>query len=209
MKRLLRHSLLFALLLGLRAPAFAAEPNPPVAETPSPSAVAPAPNLAVGLVIDLLPTVLSATTRHFGGSFQTWLGVGHWRVRMVGAHLHMPDALGARNGYTNQETTVMAGIVDYVFGAHFDGFWVGTGFEDWMNGIGHKAHPGRRAYWNNAVYTLGGGYIWRVYKNLYIEPWVAGHALLNNPSVRLDAKRHKPFPLTGEASLKIGYFFDL
>lgn len=198
------------ILLSCALPAFAAADMPAAAPVTSPvTSPAPAPPLAVGFVIDLLPTALSASSKHFGGSFQTWVGVGHLRFRAVAAHLHMPDALGARDGYKDQETTVMAAIVDYVFGRHFDGFWVGTGFEGWMNNIGHKAHPGRRAYWNNAVYTIGGGYIWRAIGNFYLEPWVAGHVLLNNPSVRLDAKRYKPFPLSGEASLKIGYFFDI
>ncbi len=57
-----------------------------------------------------------------------WLGVGHARIRFVSAHLEVPDAFAfAPKGFRDPTTTAFATIIDFTFGAHFDGFWVGSG----------------------------------------------------------------------------------
>lgn len=176
------------------------------------SALAPLPTssrkLALGFTLDLLPTVLSATAGEFGMSGQIWMGIDHLRLRLVGAKISQPDWLAAKNGFRNRDTVVGALIFDYVFGDHFDKWWVGTGFEFWQNSIEHKNADGR-AYWTNLVWTLGAGYIWRVVGNFYIEPWAAVHVVMNDPDVSLADKSYNPFPVMGEVSLKIGWFFDL
>lgn len=191
MKRLLLIPTLFIACLAL--PAMAEE------ETPR----------AVGVTVDLLPTVMSATTGHAGGSLQVWGGIDHWRLRAVGAHMHMPNWLAAAHGFKDQETTVLAGIVDYTFGPRFDGWWVGTGFEAWMNTIGHSHAGHQRVAWFNPVYTVGGGYIWMITHGFYVEPWAAGHVLMARPRVSLVGDTYRSFTITGEASLKIGYAFSL
>ena len=165
--------------------------------------------LALGFTLDLLPTVLSATAGEFGMSGQIWVGIDHLRLRLVGAKISQPDWLAAKNGFRNRDTAVEALIFDYVFGDHFDKWWIGTGFELWQNSIEHKNADGLRAYWTNLVWTLGVGYIWRVVGNFYIEPWAAVHVVMNDPDVRLAEKTYNPFPVMGEVSLKIGWFLNL
>ncbi len=86
--------------------------------------------MALGFNVDLLPTVLSAANGRLGYAPQVWLGLGHARVRFVGAHLEPPDAFAfAPSGFRNPTTTAFASILDYTFGPRFDGPWVGSGFE--------------------------------------------------------------------------------
>jgi hypothetical protein len=151
---------------------------------------------------------MSAVEGQFGFAGQAWVGIDHLRIRMVGAHYYTPQFLIGDNGFKNQNTNTLAWIFDYVFGNHFDGWWVGTGFELWLNNIGHKGMSAT-ADWNSAVWTVGGGYIWRFWKNLYIEPWAAMHVVMNQHDVNLGGYKYTPLQVTGEVSLKIGWFFDL
>jgi hypothetical protein len=169
----------------------------------------PARNLALGLTLDLLPIVMSATAGEFGMSSQVWLGVDHLRFRLVGAQLSQPNWLAARDGFQNQSSTVGALIFDYVFGDHFDKWWIGTGIEVWRSSIGHEDAGRHRACWTNAVWTAGAGYIWPVYGNFYLEPWGAAHVVLNDPQIVLAGKSYNPRPVMGEVSLKVGWFLDL
>jgi hypothetical protein len=125
--------------------------------------------LALGFNIDLLPTALSAANGKLGYAPQVWFGIGHARVRFVGAHLEPPKALAfAPNGFRHPTITVFASIIDYTFGPHFDGWWIGSGFEVWQSSIEHDAAPGT-ARWNSTVFTVGGGHIWQVGENFYLD----------------------------------------
>ena len=171
---------------------------------------APAPRrLALGFAIDLLPTVLSATAGQFGMSGQIWVGIDHVRLRLVGAQIADPNWLAADQGFRDRESTVLAFLVDYVFGPHFDRWWVGTGFELWENSIVNVNAPGEQANWSNVVWTLGGGYIFRFRRNFYVEPWAAGHVVMNDPDVTLGGQTYHSTRVLAEVSLKLGWFLDL
>jgi hypothetical protein len=163
---------------------------------------------AVGLTIDVLPTIMSATEKKPGYAFQTWFGSGHMRLRAVGAHMYYNDKLIGNNAFKDQSLNVGALIVDYVFGNHFDGAWVGGGYELWNNGIKNKK-TGQTHHWNNNVMTIGGGYIVPVKGNFYIEPWGAAHLILNNKTIHSGDSSFTPKRFSAEVSLKTGYFFDL
>jgi hypothetical protein len=165
--------------------------------------------MALGFNLDLFPTVISAANGKAGYAPQVWLGIEPVRIRFVGAHLEPPDALAfADKGFRHPTTTAFAAILDYTTGPHFDGFWAGAGFELWEQSI---EHDGIRAtaHWTSAVFTVGGGYIWRFSGNFFLDPWLAAHATLNPQTIALGTFEYKPFPLTAEASLKIGWFADL
>jgi hypothetical protein len=165
--------------------------------------------MALGFNIDLLPTVLSAANGKLGYAPQVWLGIGRARVRFVGSHLEPPDAFAfAPSGFRNPTTTAFATVLDYTFGPHFDGPWVGSGFEVWQESIEHDGVPGM-ARWTNTVFTVGGGYIWRFAGNFFLDPWVALHGVLNPQTVSLGGFDYKPPPVLGEASLKVGWFMPL
>lgn len=166
--------------------------------------------MAAGFQLDLFPTVVSALDGNLGYAPQVWLGVGPARLRLVGAHLEPPDGLAfADEGFINPSTTVLAAIIDYTFGDHFDGWWVGAGFEQWQRTIEHRQVPGARATWHSTIATVGGGYIWRVAGNFYLDVWAALHATMNPETVTIGPHAWRPGALTPSGSLKVGYFFDL
>jgi hypothetical protein len=164
---------------------------------------------ALGFNIDLLPTALSAANGKLGYAPQVWLGVGHARIRFVGAHLEPPKAFAfAPNGFRNPTVTVFASIIDYTFGSRFDGWWLGSGFEVWQSSIEHDAVVGT-ARWNSTVFTVGGGYIWRVRGDFFLDAWAGAHVVLNPQAVTLGAFQYDPFPLQAEASMKVGWFLPI
>ncbi|MDB4977319.1 MAG: hypothetical protein JWN48_5660 [Myxococcaceae bacterium] len=157
--------------------------------------------MAIGFNLDLLPTVICAANKKLGYAPQVWLGVGHARIRFVGAHLQPLDAVAfAPHGFHHATTTVFASIIDYTFGSRFDGAWIGSGMEVWQRSIQHSDVAGR-ARWNSTVFTARGGYIWRFLGHFYVDPWAGVHATLNPQSVTLGAHHYKPFPLQDEASV--------
>jgi len=135
--------------------------------------------MTLGFTTDLLPIVVSATEDEFGKSGQVWLGVESLRLRLVGADIFMPDGISANNGFTNRRITTYAFIVDKCFGEHYDGWWVGSGFELWMNEMEHEDAPGENVEWNNVAWTLGGGYTWRFWNDFFLA-----FLLLRQPAVQ-------------------------
>ena len=165
--------------------------------------------MALGFNLDLLPTVLSGMHGKLGYAPQVWLGIGHARIRFVGAHLEPPDAFAfAPSGFHNPTTTAFASIIDYTFGPRFDGAWIGSGFEIWQSSIEHDDVAGA-ARWTSTVFTLGGGYIWRVAGTFFLDLWAGSHAVLNPQTISLGGSDYRPFPLQGEVSLKVGWFLPL
>jgi hypothetical protein len=160
----------------------------------------------VGFAIDLLPPVLSATTGNFGYSGQVWYGYKKFRVRGVIADFYMPDKLMGNEGFQDLHTTATALIFDYFRDYNFKGWWVGAGVEMWSNKITSKTDYNNYAY-KDYVATAGLGYIFKVYKNFYVEPWGAVHYVLSNESVSVTNAEYKTKKFQGEVSLKIGWHF--
>ena len=121
------------------------------------------------------------------------------------------DALYVGNmsaGRFVEQEHIGALIADYVFGDNMTGFWIGSGVEMWMNEIGHK-DTSEKARWTNGVLTVGGGHIWKLAGNLYINPWAGAHFIMNNHSVHLAGKSYTPTGISASVSVKIGYYFDI
>jgi len=112
--------------------------------------------MALGVNLDLFPTIASAVAGKAGYAPQVWLGIGHVRVRFVGAHMKLPDGLAFQKGFVRPTVTALALVFDYTFGPHFDGWWVGSGFELWQRSIGHES-VSRDVHFESLVATLGAG----------------------------------------------------
>jgi hypothetical protein len=165
--------------------------------------------MALGFQLDLFPTVISAINGELGYAPQVWLGIDHARLRVIGAHLEPPDALAfADAGFENPTTTVFVVSIDYTFGGHFDGWWLGGGFEVWQRTIEHVGVEGKAA-WSSTIATFGGGYIWRFAGNFFLDPWLGVHATLNPESVQAGPYEYAPPAVVANASVKIGVFVDL
>lgn len=160
----------------------------------------------VGVAIDLLPPIMSATTGNFGYSAQLWYGYKKFRVRGVIAGFTMPDKLMGNDDFINLETTATALIFDYFLKNNFRGWWFGAGVEMWDNTITSKIDNHNYGF-TDYVATAGSGYIFKVYKNFYVEPWGAVHYVLNNENVTVGATEYKTKKFQGEVSIKVGWNF--
>ncbi len=160
----------------------------------------------IGVAVDLLPPVMSAASGHFGYSGQIWYGYNKFRVRGVIAGFQMPDKLMGNDDFKDLKTTATALIVDYFLKNNFKGWWIGAGFEMWNNKITSKTDNNNHRF-TNYVATAGSGYIFKVYKNFYVEPWGAVHYILNNDNVSVGTTEYKTKKFQGEVSLKLGWHF--
>jgi hypothetical protein len=162
----------------------------------------------MGVQTDLFPLVVSAANGKLGGAIQGWYGIRPLRMRLILAHLEPPDSVVfLEDGFRDWKNTVVAGVVDYTFGDHFDHFWISTGFEWWHQSVGID-NSASRGSWESAIYTLGCGYTWRFYKNFYLDPWVGMHVVLNPQTVAVESLQYDPFPVIANASVKLGWFWD-
>ncbi|MDM8160649.1 hypothetical protein QUH73_12555 [Labilibaculum sp. K2S] len=160
----------------------------------------------VGIAIDLLPPIMSATTGNLGYSAQLWYGYRKFRVRGVIAGFQMPDQLIGNDDFKDLKTTATALIFDCFKNNNFEGWWLGVGFEMWDKTISSKID--NKAYdFKDYAATAGSGYIFKLYKNFYIEPWVAVHYVLNNEKVSVGTTEYKTKKIQGEVSLKVGWHF--
>lgn len=160
----------------------------------------------VGVAIDLLPPVLSASTGNFGYSAQLWYGFKKFRVRGVVAGFQMPNKLMGNDDFKDLKTRATALIVDCFKNNKFEGWWLGTGLEIWDNTISSKLD--NRTYdFKDYVATAGSGYIIKLHKNFYIEPWAAMHYVFNNEKVLVGATEYKTKKFQAEVSLKVGWHF--
>jgi len=160
----------------------------------------------IGVAIDLLPPIMSATTGNFGYSAQLWYGYKKFRVRGVIAGFTMPDKLMVNDDFKDLNTTATALIFDYFLKNNFKGWWFGAGVEMWNNTITSKM-DNQDYDFKDYVATAGSGYIFKVYKNFYVEPWGAVHYILNDEKVTVGETEYKTKKFQGEVSLKVGWHF--
>jgi hypothetical protein len=154
----------------------------------------------VGFELDALPYISGG---YYGS---VWIGHNNLRYRAVVAKINTPDFV-IPSGFTNNELQAYAAIVDYFFRPDFKKWWVGSGIEYWKGKIQSDAKISTGKY-NQTVFTVGGGYVWKFYKNFYLNPWAAVHVRLTGDSkVIVDSAKFKPSFFTPEASLKIGWHF--
>jgi hypothetical protein len=204
-----KHSFLFIPLLCI-ATTISAQSDLPETTSPKKAQKLQTDSLrikqTVGVAIDLLPPVMSATTGNFGYSAQLWYGYKKFRVRGVIAGFTMPDKLMGNEDFEDLNTTAAALIFDYFLKNNFKGWWFGAGVEMWNNTITAKMN--NQAYdFRDYVATAGSGYIFKVYKNFYVEPWGAVHYILNDEKVTVGETEYKTKKFQGEVSLKIGWHF--
>lgn len=160
----------------------------------------------VGIAIDLLPPIMSAASGNLGYSAQLWYGYEKIRVRGVVAGFQLPDKLMGNDDFKDLKVTATALIFDCFKNYNFRGWWLGAGVEMWDNTITSKTD--QKAYdFTDYVATVGGGYIFSVYKNFYVEPWGAVHYVLNDEKITVGSTKYSTKTFQGELSVKIGWHF--
>lgn len=158
---------------------------------------------AAGLEVDLLPTVSSAVAGELGGALQAWVGRSRNRLRLVGAHLHYPDGFVERP-FADRSATVLALLYDRFFRDDYTGPWVAAGAEYWWSRIGLEEGTAR-GRWDGAVATVGAGWVFPLWRGLYLNPWGAAHAPLGVSAVAVGEERYESRALEAEVSVKIGW----
>jgi hypothetical protein len=139
-----------------------------------------------------------------GYYFSLWGGNNTYHLRTVVAHSNIPNFV-IPDGFTDESTDVCALIIDRFLDPRRNGrgWWMGTGFEYWRMSIRNEENR-EHGHFNEAVYTLGGGYVIPIYRNITLNPWVAGHVILNPKAPKIGGIRPDVAPVLGEGSLKIG-----
>ncbi|PWL39830.1 hypothetical protein DKG77_03100 [Flagellimonas aquimarina] len=157
-------------------------------------------NTKVGFELDALPYIT-------GGYYASvWVGHDHFRYRAIIARAETPDFV-IKDGFTNNEIKAYAAVVDYFFKRDFKGWWIGTGLEYWDSKIQTDAKLNTANY-NNTIFTVGGGHVWKFYKNFYLNPWVAAHLrLAGDKEVVVDESTYDTQLFIPEISLKLGWHF--
>jgi hypothetical protein len=162
--------------------------------------------VALGAEMDLLPTMASALDGELGGSLQGWAGHGRNRLRVVAARLHYPDGLTAAP-FADHQSTVAALLFDRFFQDGFRGPWVAVGLEYWWSRIGLAASS-ERGTWSTPVATAGAGWVFPLWRGLYVNPWGAVHLPFDTGEVHVGSATYKPRSVEAEVSLKVGWSFS-
>ncbi|MFH0736373.1 MAG: hypothetical protein V1773_17650 [bacterium] len=155
-----------------------------------------------GVELDALPYI-------FGGYYgSAWLKYNNFRIRPVITKITQPKFI-VEDGFKNLNTKAYALIVDYFFDDKeiIKGLWIGTGLEYWDNNITENISNSKKEY-QNIYFTIGGGYVINIWKNLYINPWIAGHLKFGGKSeLKFAYKNYAVSNFVPEVSVKIGWRF--
>lgn len=156
-----------------------------------------------GTEIDALPY---ATKGYYGSAIAGHTG---WRYRAIVARNTTPSFM-VTDGFRDKRTDAYAVLADRFFGAkrqQLEGFWIGGGGEYWRNRIRTDESP-EYAHYNNFVLTLGGGYVWKLSRHFFLNPWVGTHFVTaGERRIQVTGRTYKQPVFTPEASLKIGFTF--
>lgn len=157
--------------------------------------------MSIGIEADVLPY---ATGGYYASA---WLSQNHFRYRAIITKVSVPQFM-LQEGFTNNNMMVYALITDYFFDTGVNKWWIGAGIEYWDAEI-QTDYRKQTTKYESYIATIGGGYVFKVYRNLYINPWVALHATIaTDNNIVVDDLVYKPAFLTPEGSLKIGWYFN-
>ena len=156
-----------------------------------------------GTEIDALPYIMNG---YYASAF-----VGHegWRIRTLAARSEVPSFL-VTSGFEKKRTDAYALVLDRFLGAkknQLRGFWICGGGEEWRNRI-RQDGTSTFTYYNNFVLTGGTGYVWKLSKNFYLNPWAAVHApVAGSRDINVSGREYTQPRLTPEFSVKFGIMF--
>jgi hypothetical protein len=120
----------------------------------------------------------------------------------------MPDSIAGTRYFYKNNINSFSLMAEYIFGDNFDGFFIGSGFGIWQNTISHKYLNGKGSC-TMPLFTLEGGYIWKFYKNLYLEPCLALDIMLTRQTISIYRFTYKPLSIAGEITIKFGLYVDI
>ncbi|MBI5179500.1 MAG: hypothetical protein HZA04_09625 [Nitrospinae bacterium] len=153
-----------------------------------------------GIELDVFPY---ATGGYYGSA---WYGEDRLRIRGIIAQVNTPSFL-LEKGFKDNRITAYAAVLDYFVDEGFKGWWFGGGAEYWDSSIAHDEERPTARY-SNVVATAGCGYVWELSRNLYLNPWVAGHLMVGGErTVTVGTRSYDPPRFVPELSIKVGWKF--
>lgn len=154
-----------------------------------------------GVEVDLLPYINGG---NYIGAFVSENGL---KYRLVRAETNLPEFILDDN-IDNVELEVYAFIIDYYFDkSNYEGLWIGAGFEYWQSSIDEK-NGVKDVNLKQKIFTLGGGYVFRISDNFYINPWAAIHIDMGSDDYKMvGSTKYKIQDILPEASIKLAYYF--
>ena len=160
---------------------------------------------AIGFEVDALPYVMGG----YHGS--VWVGSGQIRGRGIVARSTIPEFF-VKNGFEDNEIQVFALIGDYfIQGSDFKESWIGVGVEYWDGRVTSKSTQ-ESADYVSYVITAGFGYVWKFYKNFYLNPWLGFHVVAagdREVTVGATTEKFSNPPVLPEVSVKLGWYFSM
>lgn len=155
---------------------------------------------AYGIELDALPWLT-------GGYYLSgWYAQNYLRYRAVASNINIPTAF-VKEGFKDHEITAYALIVDYLPHQALSGIWYGAGLEFWQSRITNKSDNSKTEF-DNTVFTIGLGYIWRLTDTVYLNPWAALHMLVDgNEDIKVGNKTYQQESIVPSASIKLGWQF--
>jgi hypothetical protein len=163
---------------------------------------------AMGIAIDPFPIIMSAVDGRFGLSVQPWFGIDYIKVRIDITHVRIPNAITGTKYFYKNENNIAGIVAEGFFNKNFDGFRIGTGIGLWDTTISRR-YFNKKGKSISAYWTIEGGYVWKFYKTLYIEPCLSLDVPLSQNRISLYGSTYRQLPVIGEISLKFGLYFDI
>ena len=140
-----------------------------------------------------------------GWTLSAWMGLKQARIRGTFAAANTP-AFFRRSGINFERTNASHLSIDFFFKDQFKGFWAGPALGYWWNRIKSEDQY-QKNYWS-AIFSVGTGYNWYIFKGFYISPYLAGHLrITGTKDIMLGPLEYKPRLFTPEISIKIGWRF--
>lgn len=154
-----------------------------------------------GSEIDALPYMMKG---YYASAFT---GRDGWRYRVVAARSATPSFF-VTDGFKDKRSDAYAALVDRFFGSkreQLQGFWIGGGGEYWRNRI-RTADASEFAHFDNFMLTVGGGYVWKVSRHFYLNPWAGGHFVAAGARrIQVSGQIYEQPVFTPEFSVKFGF----
>ena len=157
----------------------------------------------MGSDLDLLPFALH------GYSSGGFLGRNGWRASSLMSASTAPSFM-ISSGFSDRHTDAYTGMVDRFFGGKrksIEGFWAGAGGGYWRSSIraGGSSTP---AKYHDFRLTVGGGYLIRLSRHIYLDPCAAEHFVVaGQRRIPVSGQTYRPPVFTLDASIKIGFNF--
>lgn len=155
---------------------------------------------SIGVETDLLP--------YLTGGYYAAVNLGYrgMRLRTVYSQLYPPDFI-TPSGFYQYDLASTAYLLDYFLGKkrlNFEGPWLSAGFEHWQQTAVNE-NNNISGDFTSSILTFGGGYIWYLFHNVYLNPWLAAHLVVNDNSTDIGGNQFESDRIIPSVSLKLGW----